>query len=152
MQTWNSAGPSDAWDTATAGNWTPGPFANGDSAIFGGVAETVDVAGSVSVAGLTFNTTGYTLAGSGNDGTLTLTAAITIAEAITAGSFTITRGTGLTGTANLVLSGANSIAGTITINTATGSSTNLTLGANNGTTAATIIARRAWAAPPRNSS
>lgn len=64
-------GGTGAWDTTT-GNWWDGasdvPWSvntiSGDTAVFGGTAGTATLGTNINALGLTFNTTGYTIAGS----------------------------------------------------------------------------------------
>ena len=69
--TLNWIGGPGNWDTSTP-NWSGGLWSTGNTAVFGGAAGNVSVVGTIpGVDGLTFNTTGYALTGTG---TLTLTA------------------------------------------------------------------------------
>jgi autotransporter-associated beta strand protein len=121
--TWNGSttgggtGASDTWDT-TAVNWTGAgtvwPTTGTDNdAVFAGTAGTVTIASGVTANDITFSTAGYTISG----GTLTLNGtAQTITNAATATISSV-----LAGTANLtklaagtlVLSGANTISGSL---------------------------------------
>lgn len=64
---WNNAGTMSAWTNT------------GHVAVFGGTAGTVTLESAVTAAGLTFNSSGYTLAGNGN--TLSLGGSITVPTA-----------------------------------------------------------------------
>ncbi|MBZ9846364.1 autotransporter-associated beta strand repeat-containing protein, partial [Mesorhizobium sp. CA5] len=119
--TWNTAAPA-LWNTT--GNATAGPFVtwnNGtpDNAIFAGTAGTVTLGAPITAGSLTFNVSGYTIAG----GTLTLggtTPTITAAGNATISS--IVAGTaGLTkaGGGTLTLSGNNTFSGNVNINAGT---------------------------------
>lgn len=87
-QVWNDGGTNNVWST-NAANWEAGTvWTNGNNAVFsGGVGtlfgETVDVSATVTVANVTFQTNGYTIADADNDGTLTLvgTPVITVPNA-----------------------------------------------------------------------
>ena len=118
---WNNSSTSQWWngtsmvDTA----WTN---SNNDTAVFWGAAGVVNVSPAITVGGLQFNTSGYTLAG----GTLTF---------------------GATGTNNIVLDGgagvtATGAAVTATINaaiaTAAGANVNVNGGAYSGIVAGTL--------------
>lgn len=76
-QTWWDAGPDNVWST-NAANWGAGSvWTNGNSAVFTGGAgtvlgETVDIAATVTVANVTFQTNGYTIADANRDGSLSL--------------------------------------------------------------------------------
>ena len=126
-------GGTGTWDTTTASwfngstfvTWSAVAF---DNAIFNGTAGTVTLGVPIRAHNLTFNTTGYTVAG----GTLTLggtTPTITTGAGMTAGISSVLAGTaGLAtaGTGTLVLSGANTYTGATTINAGT-----LQYGSNN---------------------
>lgn len=118
-------GGTGAWDTTT-GNWTTDAGvnniawvnANNDTAIFGGTAGTVTLGAPITAGGLTFNTTGYIVAGN----TLTLTAPKTIS--VTNAGDTATIGSILAGTVGLTKSGlgdlvlsnnSNSLTGGVTV-------------------------------------
>ena len=125
-------GGTGTWDTST-GNWDNTPSAdsstvwvnaNLDSAVFGGTAGTVTLGTDITVGGLRFDTTAYTITGATNSKTLTFGAAtnnIIFNNAVTAATIT----GAVTGAANkdVVLSnatGQNNI-GTLTLNgTSTG--------------------------------
>lgn len=115
-QTWNPGGAGGGTGSWAASNWDlASPWVAGNVALFGGTAGTVTV-GTQSASGLTFNTTGYTLAATG---TLTLTGAPTISLG---SGVTATMGSGLT------LAGAAGIAinvtggGTLALTTSAGGS------------------------------
>jgi autotransporter-associated beta strand protein len=126
-----NGGGAGTWDNTTA-NWFNGssdvPW-DSTGATFGGPAGgtvTVDP-GGVSATGLTFNTTGYTLAGTGAI-TLTATNGITLTgtnnatiSAVIAGS----SGLALQSGGVLTLSGANTFTGSVSVNAGT-----LRVGAN----------------------
>lgn len=111
---WNSAsdgvtGPMVAWNNAGL-----------DNAYFGGTAGTVTLGTPITANALIFNTTGYTLSG----GTLTL-AGTTPTITVNTGTDTIgsviagTAGLTKSGAGTLLLSGANTFSGGITVNTGT---------------------------------
>ncbi|WP_367871012.1 beta strand repeat-containing protein [Luteolibacter sp. Populi] len=117
-------GGAGVWDTS-ATNWdslaTAGvdtAWTSAQSAIFGGAAGTVSVAASgITAAGITFNTTGYTV----QDNTLSLgSGAINTAPGVeaTIGS-TINGSLTKTGAGTLVLTGTNSFAGNTVISAGT---------------------------------
>ncbi len=123
-------GGSGNWDTTSAfwnttGNDVAGPFttwnnANLDNAIFNGTAGTVTLTVPITVGGLTFNVSGYTIAGTGAN-TLTLggaTPTITVNSGSTAISSVINSTVGLTkaGSGTLTLSANNSLGGGLTVN------------------------------------
>ncbi|MEM5439960.1 autotransporter outer membrane beta-barrel domain-containing protein [Paraburkholderia diazotrophica] len=77
----SGGGGSGTWDNTTA-NWFNGatamPWVGGNTAAFGGTAGTVTVSGTMTVGGLTFGTSGYTITGgtlATSGGTLTITGA-----------------------------------------------------------------------------
>jgi fibronectin-binding autotransporter adhesin len=121
-----ATGASNTWDSNTSANWWDGgslvtwPALGGidDDAILGGTAGTVTIAaGGVTANDLTFNTTGYTLAGGTltlNGATPTLTAGpgvdATISSVIAGSSGLAKAGDGI-----LTLSGANNYTGDTTI-------------------------------------
>ncbi|MFA6288911.1 MAG: autotransporter-associated beta strand repeat-containing protein [Opitutaceae bacterium] len=125
-------GGTGSWDTSLS-NWWSGSgtsdttWTNGaDTAVFWGTAGTVTLAAPVTVGGLQFNTTGYTLNtdstnlltfGAGTD-TITLNniAAATITGPVTgAGDVTITRSNGTSGTLTLNGTSATGWTGTTAI-------------------------------------
>ncbi|MDZ7619919.1 MAG: autotransporter-associated beta strand repeat-containing protein, partial [Patescibacteria group bacterium] len=116
------AGTSTIWDDGTTANWasSPGPPYNavwsaGADAHFEGTAGTVNVAGTItSVSAITFDSSGYTLAG----GTITVTGDGRISgggdntiSSIIAGSVPIAK----LGDGKLTLTGTNTFAGQITV-------------------------------------
>ena len=76
-QVWLDAGPDNVW-SVSALNWDAGAgWVNGNTARFTGsggtqAGETVDVSGTLTVAGMAFETNGYLIADADADGTLTL--------------------------------------------------------------------------------
>ncbi|QIF03267.1 autotransporter-associated beta strand repeat-containing protein [Roseimicrobium sp. ORNL1] len=117
-QTWLNAGVSNDWSTI-APNWDAAvPWTNGNDASFAGAFETVDIAGTVTVNSILFGTTGWTIADSNADGTLSLVGqgrittsagTSTISENIAGGN--LIKG----GAGTLVLSAANTYTGTTTV-------------------------------------
>ena len=95
------------------------PWANGDSAIFAGTAGTVTLGAPITANGLTFSTSGYTIAGSGvniltlggTTPTVSVTAGTSTISAIIAGSDGLTKA----GAGTLFLTGANTFGGGITL-------------------------------------
>ncbi|MCU0795416.1 MAG: autotransporter-associated beta strand repeat-containing protein [Akkermansiaceae bacterium] len=117
-QTWNTAGPSDAWNTTDL-NWDGGvAWTNGNTAIFSGTGEAITV-GTVTAAGMTFSGTDYVL-GSGtitNSGTITTSESATINSniALSAGQSwsaaagkTLTLGGTISGSSTLTYGGSGS--------------------------------------------
>ena len=124
-QTWNDSGPSGNWSTNEA-NWAGGAvWTNGNSAVFtgsGGLGKTVDVAATVTVANVTFQTNGYVIADANNDGTLNVTgipSMITVVNAGDTGTVSVSIGGsgGITKAGNglLNLTTNNAYAGTTTV-------------------------------------
>lgn len=72
---WDSAGSSDLWNL-TDPNWLPGSVAwtNSSTATFNGVGETVEVDAAIVAARIIISNSGFTIADSNNNGSLTLTA------------------------------------------------------------------------------
>jgi autotransporter-associated beta strand protein len=120
------SGGSGDWDLSTA-NWSNGTsnvlWANGinDYAIFGGTAGTVNVATSVNINRLIFQTSGYTLGGA-------------VALDITGNTPQINANSGITATINSTLV----FAGTDSITKSGGGKISLT-GAGNSYTGATVV-------------
>jgi autotransporter-associated beta strand protein len=113
-QTWLDGNANNDWNT-TEPNWDTGVvWINGNSALFGGTGELLDVNGAVSVSNITFNVTGYTIGDATLDGTLTLSGApsvITVAANTTNTISEVLAGSGgLTkeGAGILALTGTNS--------------------------------------------
>ena len=111
---WDSSGLN--WsqsNTSVAGAaWTAGK-----TAIFGGTADTVTIGSAITAGGLTFSTTGYTLA-SGPGGSLA-TASISVDSGLSAtvsATLTGTAGLGKGGAGTLILSGtANDYSGSTSV-------------------------------------
>lgn len=97
---WNEAGVMKAWNNA--GN---------DTAIFGGTGGTVTLGTAITAGGLTFNSTGYTLAGGGHSltlgGVVTVTPAGTLALLQT--NLTLASNLSITGAGDLTLDAANAV-------------------------------------------
>ncbi len=97
---WNDAGVMKAWNNA--GN---------DTAIFGGTGGTVTLGAAITAGGLTFNSTGYTLAGGGHSltlgGTVTVTNAGTLALLQT--NLTLAANVSFTGAGDLTLDAASTV-------------------------------------------
>ena len=108
-QTWDAA-VNSTWDTVTL-NWSGSAWTNGSDALFGTTgAGTVNLGVGVTANSLTFNNTGFTIAG----GTLTLTGAQTVTtnadaaiSSVTAGALTKAGSGTLTLSANSLLNGLN---------------------------------------------
>jgi autotransporter-associated beta strand protein len=94
-------------------------FTSANNAVFDGTATTVNLSGAVVAKGLKFATDGYTLASPTGTDTLSLTGGrITVnsgVSAIISGLLVGTGGLEKTGPGTLVLSGANTFAGNVTI-------------------------------------
>ena len=111
---WNSSGLNwSSSNTSVAGAaWTAGK-----TAIFGGTADTVTIGSAITAGGLTFSTTGYTLA-SGPGGSLA-TASISVDSGLSAtvsATLTGTAGLGKGGAGTLILSGtANDYSGSTSV-------------------------------------
>ena len=137
-QTYDDTSPSNAWDTSTS-NWdsSTSTWTNGNSAIFAGTGETVTV-DTVSAAGITINSSGYTLSGGSinSSGTIAANQSATINSNISlaanqswsaaastplalggviSGSNTLTYG----GSGAYTISGINTNSGNLTIDAAT---------------------------------
>jgi fibronectin-binding autotransporter adhesin len=120
-QNWIQANASNDW-SLTALNWDAGVgWTNGNNAIFAGTGETVELASSVTVNNLTFNSTGYIIADANNDSVLSLggpsvitvtngSDTATISELLTVGAIT------KAGLGTLILSGSNSYSGNTLVN------------------------------------
>ena len=117
-QTWNPAGPTNNWNTTDL-NWDAGvAWTQANNAIFGGSGETVTLTEGLSAGGLTFNSSGYTI--SGNSLTLAAGAAInTGTNNATIGSLIAGTSFSKSGAGELVLTGASSYSGAVTINAGT---------------------------------
>ncbi len=118
-----SDGGAGTWDTSTA-NWDDGSYAswnntNNDVAVFGGTGGVVDLGANVTVGGLTFNTTNYSVGPGlgpygitfGSPGTIDVSTGTTTITAAIGGSNKITK----TGSGTLYLNGANTFSGDIDI-------------------------------------
>ena len=111
---WDSSGSNwSSSNTSVAGAaWTAGK-----TAIFGGTAGTVTIGSAITAGGLTFSTTGYTLA-SGSGGSLA-TASISVDPGLSAtvsATLTGTAGLGKAGAGTLILSGtANDYSGSTSV-------------------------------------
>jgi autotransporter-associated beta strand protein len=101
VQTWNDAGADNVWST-NAANWDAGSvWTNGNHAVFAGsVGETVDVAATVTVANVTFQTNGYTIADANYDGSLSVVGAPSV--------FTVS-GAGNTATVSAAVGGSGGL-------------------------------------------
>ena len=90
IQTWNDSGPNNNWSTNEV-NWAGGAaWTNGNSALFTGGAgtrfgETVDIAATVTVANVTFQTNGYVIADANNDGSLSVAGSPSVFTVVNAG-------------------------------------------------------------------
>jgi autotransporter-associated beta strand protein len=132
----STAGGAGTWDTQAL-KWNAGPnspanqyWSNSwnDTAVFGGTGGTVTLASPISAGRMTFNSTGYTIAGiypltlSGNLPIVTVSpgavnAAVSMAVQGTAGLYK-------SGPGNLTLSGINTYSGTTTVGAGTLTITN----------------------------
>ncbi len=123
-RTWSggSSGATGRWDL-TVPNWSGGAWMNGDLAIFGVSSfPSLDIGtGGVSATGLVFNATGYRV---GGPGVLTLSGPATVTvgsgfqaalDARVAGSAGMT----VSGGGTLVLTGVNSLTGTLSVGAST---------------------------------
>lgn len=129
VQYWDGAGPANngtieggpgTWN-ATGLNWTnSGGTINtkwqSGTAVFGGTSGTVTLTSAISAQGLTFNSTGYTIAGTS---TLTLTGSAPEIDVTNAGN-SATISAKLAGTAGLKVGGAGTLILTNPANTYTG--------------------------------
>ena len=116
------SGGTGTWDTNTTPNWAVGASdtvwtdtTGTDTAVFGGTAGTVTLAGTETANRLVFNTSGYLLTGgtlnlAGSTPTITANANAQIASVITGSN-----GLTLAGAGTLTLTGSNTYAGTTTI-------------------------------------
>ncbi len=127
-------GGNGNWDLATA-NWDDDATGGSDvtwqnspptKAVFGGAAGTVEVDAAVAVAGLTFNTDGYTVSDGDANGTLTLSGSIAITvdtgmDATIGEQLTGTGGFVKAGEGGLVLSTDNTatLSGNVTVDAGT---------------------------------
>jgi len=116
-QVWLDAGVSEAWNLADL-NWDGGAaWVNGNSAVFSGAGETVNVDDAISVAGIAFQTNGYVIADADGNGTLTLAGAPSVfsAESGATGAVTeVVAGSGgltMSGAGALLLAATNTYAG-----------------------------------------
>ena len=137
--TTGAQGGTGIWNANLTANWWsssdvvwPAPGGTNDVAVFGGTSGTVTLT-NVIANGLTFNTTGYTLASGTltlNGSTPTITSASGIATTISSG---IAGSSGLikTGAGTLTLSGSNTYTGATTI--APGGTLSISSDANLGT-------------------
>ena len=118
-----SLGGAAAWDSSGL-NWSSSntsvagaAWTAGKTAIFGGTADTVTIGSAITAGGLTFSTTGYTLA-SGPGGSLA-TASISVDPGLSAtvsATLTGTAGLGKAGAGTLILSGtANDYSGSTSV-------------------------------------
>lgn len=136
-QTYSDTHVSNVWDTSTL-NWdsSTAAWTNDNNAIFGGTGESVAVSSGVTVGNMTFNSTGYTLTG-----TLGLTASgastVSVGSGLTTTISAAISGTGASltksGAGTLILSGANTYSGGVTLSAGT-----LSLGASSTPTSGTV--------------
>ena len=106
-QTWNTAGPSDNWNTTDL-NWDAGvAWSDGNSAVFSGTGEAITV-GTVTAAGMTFSGTDYVL----GSGTITNSGTITTSESATINSnIALSAGQSWSAAANKTLTLGGTISG-----------------------------------------
>ncbi len=84
-QVWNDSGADNVWST-NAPNWEAGAvWTNGNSAVFAGLGETVDVGATVTVANVTFQTNGYVIADVNKDGSLSVVGAPSVITVVNVG-------------------------------------------------------------------
>lgn len=125
-QTWSNKGVSNEWSTV-APNWDARVrWTNGNDASFTGTPGTVDISGSVTASSILFDSIGWTIADSNDDGVLTLAGGGRIT---TSGAFSLIGGTineniaggnlVKAGTSILVLGGANTYTGVTTVEAGT---------------------------------
>ena len=115
-------GGTGTWDAATA-NWTSDAgvtnqaWGAGDNAVFGGTAGTVTVSGTQAVDYITVQTGGYALQGGALTFSTTNASGVTVETGTTTIStdLTSTNGFNKAGDGTLVLSGTNSLAGTLDV-------------------------------------
>ncbi len=111
-QRWNAADANNIWNLENA-NWEGGTvWTNGNSAVFGGSGETVEVGAALTVSSMTFEVDGYAVADADNDGALEMTGAptlISVADHCTAKiseSLTGAGGVSKTGGGHLIVNNA----------------------------------------------
>ena len=135
-------GPSDFWN-ATSANWcndsnTKSIWISDRTAVFPGTGGTVNVVGTQSIGGLDFQTSGVTVSGDTLTGMASTEVALNAASGVTATiSSVLADNTDLTykktGAGTVVLSGANTFTGAMTVSAGTlGASSNAALGAPGG--------------------
>ena len=124
-QTWLDANVDNLWSSGAA-NWDTGVWVDANDAVFGGIGELVEIDGAVSVANLTFNVNGYTIADANANGTLTLVGAPSLITVTSAGhtaivSEAIGGSAGFTkqGAGVLQITGANTFAGQLLVSAGT---------------------------------
>jgi len=116
-QSWDDANANNVWDL-TGTNWDSGStWTNGNSAIFSGNGETVELGDAITVANVTFTTNGYEIADTDSNGSFTIAGSptvITVASNCTAKISDAIEGSGgytKEGSGTLELTVANSYAG-----------------------------------------
>ncbi len=153
-------GGAGNWNNSLSGtplqNWFNGTSdtswvnENNDTAVFRGAAGTVTLTDNVTVGGLMFNTTAYTINGTTNSKTLTFGAANNLITLNNIAAATITSGVSSVASSNVTLSGGiygGQTAGTLTFNgTQNGTGWSGTTTINNGMTMALAASNLALAA------
>jgi autotransporter-associated beta strand protein len=150
------SGGTGSWTNGSGADWSTSATditwnnTNGDSAIFGGTGATVTLGSDITTAGITINSTSYTLAkDTGNAFTLTVNGTITNNQTATiTAKLAGTSGLTKAGSGTLVLNAANSYTGATTIQSgtlqarATGAlTTGTTVTIGNGSSNATLDVR-----------
>jgi autotransporter-associated beta strand protein len=107
-------GGSGTWNDTGGTDWSGGPWQSTKTAVFNSGGGVVTLGTPITAVGLAFNVDGYTVAG---DHPLTLSSSPGgNVVAVSPPSATATLAVELAGTAGLVLAGANSFTGAVTIN------------------------------------
>jgi len=136
--TWDTI--TNNWDSAPTGH-TPSAWSNspGDFAVFGGTFGTVTLGTGITVGGMRFDTTGYTITGGGN--TLSFAAGTNSILFNNIAAATITGAVG--GSGNVVLSSTNPTTGVLTLNGTSAGGWSGTTTINAGMTMALAVSNQA---------